>query len=140
MHQGQIHGPSGVPFNDGVNRQDHANGTNPPLQATPPQLPVQPTPAAGGQLAVAEPKQDTKAADVSTDKKSKKDREKDNKLVYSDNEVSPEEKMAKLPRYAFDPKEREEKVLGAPDAAVTGVVSGPEDPVREGNRGPGRDN
>ena len=36
------------------------------------------------------------------EKKSKKDKDK-SKLVYSDNEVSPEEKMAQLPRYAFVP-------------------------------------
>lgn len=38
------------------------------------------------------------------EKKSKKDKDK-SKLVYSDNEVSPEEKMAQLPRYAFVPTE-----------------------------------
>ena len=74
------------------------------------------------------------------EKKSKKDKDKDVRLVYSDNDVSPEEKLAKLPRYAFDPKAREETVLGDITAAVTGVVSGPEDPVRESNRGPGKDN
>ncbi|KAL9102466.1 MAG: hypothetical protein Q9163_002396 [Psora crenata] len=37
------------------------------------------------------------------EKKIRKDKEKSMKLVYSDNEVSPEEKMAKLPRYAFVP-------------------------------------
>ena len=36
------------------------------------------------------------------EKKSKKDKDK-SKLVYSDNEISPEEKMAQLPRYAFVP-------------------------------------
>ena len=36
------------------------------------------------------------------EKKSKKDKDK-SKLVYSDNETSPEEKMAQLPRYAFVP-------------------------------------
>ncbi len=36
------------------------------------------------------------------EKKGKKDKDR-GKLVYSDNEVSPEEKMAQLPRYAFVP-------------------------------------
>ena len=36
------------------------------------------------------------------EKKSKKDKDK-GKLIYSDNDVSPEEKMAQLPRYAFAP-------------------------------------
>ena len=55
------------------------------------------------------------------DKKSKK--EKMSKLVYSDNEISPEEKMAGLPRYAFVPERKGETVLGnAIQATVTGVV------------------
>lgn len=37
------------------------------------------------------------------EKKGKKDKDKATKLMYSDNEVSPEEKMAKMPRYAFAP-------------------------------------
>ena len=62
---------------------------------------------------------------TSTEKKSKKDKGNDVKMVYSDNEVSPEEKMAKLPRYAFTPERKEETVLGeAATAAVTGPVEG----------------
>lgn len=64
------------------------------------------------------------------EKKSKKDKEKDKsvKLVYSDNEMSPEEKMAKLPRYAFVPDRKPETVLGdATTAAVTGVSVGVDD-------------
>ena len=37
------------------------------------------------------------------ERKAKKEREKNMKLIYSDNEVSPEEKMAEMPRYAFVP-------------------------------------
>lgn len=37
------------------------------------------------------------------ERKAKKEREKNMKLIYSDNEVSPEEKMAEMPRYAFAP-------------------------------------
>lgn len=37
------------------------------------------------------------------EKKGKKDKDKNMKLIYSDNEVSPEEKMAQMPRYAFAP-------------------------------------
>ena len=37
------------------------------------------------------------------EKKAKKEKDKSMKLVYADNEISPEEKMAKLPRYAFVP-------------------------------------
>ena len=37
------------------------------------------------------------------EKKGKKEKDKNMKLVYSDNDVSPEEKMAQMPRYAFAP-------------------------------------
>lgn len=45
-------------------------------------------------------------ADVGEEKapKKEKDKNKASKLVYSDNDVSPEEKMARLPRYAFTPE------------------------------------
>jgi hypothetical protein len=81
---------------------------------------------------------DAKPADEAPkekEKKSKKDKDKDIKLVYSDNDTSPEEKMAQLSRYAFDPKEHEEKVLGKTTASVTGPVRSYEDePTR--NNGP----
>ncbi|RMZ84694.1 hypothetical protein DV737_g963, partial [Chaetothyriales sp. CBS 132003] len=46
--------------------------------------------------------------EAADDKTAKKDKEKAKatRLVYSDNETSPEEKMATLPRYAFDHKNR----------------------------------
>jgi hypothetical protein len=37
------------------------------------------------------------------ERKSKKEKDKNTRLVYSDNEVSPEEKMAQLPKYSFFP-------------------------------------
>lgn len=45
-----------------------------------------------------------KAESAADEKKGKKDKDKNVKMVYSDNEVSPEEKMAQLPRYAFAPE------------------------------------
>lgn len=42
------------------------------------------------------------------EKKVRKEKDKNIKLVYSDNDVSPEEKMAQLPRYAFTPKGEKE--------------------------------
>ncbi|KAL4887944.1 hypothetical protein BDV59DRAFT_189703 [Aspergillus ambiguus] len=71
-----------------------------------------------------------KAAEQTTDgggpaaeeKAPKKDKSKA-RLVYSDNETSPEEKMARLPRYAFVPDRRGETVLEAvPPAAVAGAT------------------
>lgn len=56
-----------------------------------------------------------------SEKKSKKDR--GTKMVYSDNEVSPEEKMAKTPRYAFVPDGKDDTVLvEAAQPAVAGTV------------------
>lgn len=43
------------------------------------------------------------------EKKSKKD--KPIKMIYSDNDLSPEEKMAKMPRYAFVPDGKTESML-----------------------------
>ena len=71
-------------------------------------------------ISQAEPKSEEQAGE----KKAKKEKEKAVKMVYSDNEVSPEEKMAKLPRYAFVPDGKGETVLAdaTTTAAVTGVV------------------
>ena len=58
------------------------------------------------------------------EKKAKKEKDKNMKMVYSDNEVSPEEKMAKMPRYAFVPDGKDETVLvdATQAPAVAGVV------------------
>jgi len=45
----------------------------------------------------------SKAQDKEKERKPKKEKDKNTRLVYSDNEVSPEEKMAQLPRYSFIP-------------------------------------
>ena len=44
-----------------------------------------------------------KVEEPAEEKKGRKEKEKNMKLIYSDNEVSPEEKMAQMPRYAFAP-------------------------------------
>ena len=75
---------------------------------------------------------EAKAERPQTDKKGKKDKDKAIRLVYSDEEISPEEKMAKLPRYAFVPDGKGETVLGdATTAAVTGAVRGGDDVMNE---------
>jgi len=61
-------------------------------------------------------------AQSTDDKKAKKDKDKIFKLVYSDQTVSPEEKMAALPRYAFVPDHKRGMMLGAPKGSVTGTV------------------
>ena len=44
-----------------------------------------------------------KAGEPVEEKRGKREKDKNMKLVYSDNDISPEEKMAKMPRYAFAP-------------------------------------
>lgn len=56
-------------------------------------------------------KADAKAEDLQEEKKGKKEKDKNTKLVYSDNDISPEEKMAQLPRYAFAPIEKDNGAL-----------------------------
>ncbi|KAL4810777.1 hypothetical protein BDV18DRAFT_2158 [Aspergillus unguis] len=62
-------------------------------------------------------------AETTEEKPTKKDKSKQSRLVYSDNETSPEEKMARLPRYAFVPDRRTETTLEElPASVVTGQV------------------
>lgn len=87
----------------------------------PPSVQAIPVPAAEPEVA-----SEVQAAPASetNEKKPKKDKEKNNKMVYTDNEVSPEEKMAKLPRYAFVPDGKEETTIVDVNTApgVAGVV------------------
>lgn len=59
-----------------------------------------------------------------TDKPSKKEKSKSTRMIYSDETVSPEEKMAQLPRYAFArDRLRQETALGElPGAVVVGTI------------------
>ena len=61
---------------------------------------------------------EAKAEEAQDEKKGKKER--NTKLIYSDNEVSPEEKMAQLPRYAFVPSGKEGNMEGV---ATTSTAS-----------------
>lgn len=65
------------------------------------------------------------APEAVPEKKSKKS-EKNTRFIYGDNETSPEEKMAMLPRYAFSRPSGEDVVLGDVGGAVAGVVTGPD--------------
>ncbi|OJD11868.1 hypothetical protein AJ78_07455 [Emergomyces pasteurianus Ep9510] len=76
------------------------------------------------EIAGKSPAPTAKPEDGIGEKPAKKEKEKPKatRMVYSDNEISPEEKMAQLPRYAFVPERKEETVLGdATTAAVAGV-------------------
>ena len=60
----------------------------------------------------------------------KKEKAKPTRLVYSDSEVSPEEKMARLPRYAFVPLHKQETVLAeASTAAIARGVTASEEVI-----------
>ena len=50
-----------------------------------------------------EPERSQEKTEEKTDGKKDKDKSKATKLVYDDNEISPEEKMAKMARYAYIP-------------------------------------
>lgn len=72
-------------------------------------------------------KADAKQAEPQEDKRTKKEKEKSTRLVYSDNNTSPEEKMAQMPRYAFVPSGKEESMPGGAVVAAITVTTGPED-------------
>lgn len=123
MHQGQLPGPPNPTDHSHNAQQQHGGnggpgglaGSGPPSSSLPaPPLSANATSlddlvsgaakdadkAAGG----AETKPELSKIDVPVEeKKGKKEKEKNMRLVYSDNEVSPEEKMAQMPRYAFAP-------------------------------------
>ncbi|KAL4939867.1 hypothetical protein BDV06DRAFT_213966 [Aspergillus oleicola] len=64
-----------------------------------------------------------KPTEGAEEKPAKKDKSKQSRLVYSDNETSPEEKMARLPRYAFVPDRRTDTTLEElPASAVVGTI------------------
>ena len=68
-------------------------------------------------------KEATKVEHLSSEKKGKKDKERITRMVLTDDDISPEEKMAQLPRYAYVPDGNGETVLGeATTPAVAGVV------------------
>jgi hypothetical protein len=83
-------------------------GDTPAASVQAPESNATPTPAPEGEK--TEP----------AEKKSKKD--KPMKMIYSDNEISPEEKMAMMPRYAFVPEGKTESSLV--DAATLPGVAG----------------
>ena len=99
MHQGQHLPPTGGPkaSQNPFGKIPQANSATPPQD-------VVAAPANDG-VVQAEPekavrKVETPAKEV---KKAKKEKDTKARLVYSDNETSPEEKLARLSRYAYSP-------------------------------------
>ena len=129
MHQGQIPGPPNVPVNQTA-PVSNMQQTIIPTQASAPLPNIRPVESketssddviSGAPLkhteevaVAANPPDDApKAADKPSDrpaeepaeeKKEKKEKSKASHLVYSDQNTSPEEKMARMPRYAFTPE------------------------------------
>lgn len=63
--------------------------------------PVAPTPPPA-----AAPAKDEPAEEKTAKKDKEKEKAKQTRLVYSDNEISPEEKLAMLPKYAYTPRQK----------------------------------
>ncbi|KAI4085996.1 MAG: hypothetical protein LQ344_007945 [Seirophora lacunosa] len=115
MHQGQLTGPPNPPDSP-FNNSRGAGGpfTKPhfpssiPASANATSLDELVSDAARDAEKAANAAASSKAAvqaePPAEDKKGKKEKDKNVKMVYSDNEVSPEEKMAQLARYAFAPQ------------------------------------
>ena len=123
MHQGQLLGPPN-PTDHSYSVQQQQNQTGghavsagngpPPGSLPPPPLSANATSLddlvsgaakdADKAAGAAETKSGLpKTEEPAEEKKGKKEKDKNMKLIYSDNEVSPEEKMAQMPRYAFAP-------------------------------------
>lgn len=119
--------PSAVPASQNGVAQAGADTTNKPLAAS-----VDDLVSGAAKAADTQGSPSSKPEGATEEKPSKKEKEKAKatKLVFSDNETSPEEKMAKLPRYAFVPDKKGETVLGdAATAAVAGITTGSDDVI-----------
>ncbi|KAK2768394.1 hypothetical protein FQN54_000249 [Arachnomyces sp. PD_36] len=129
LHHGRVssQSPGATPASQNGHGYQGAETANQPLAASVNDLVSGAARAADSQNSPA-----AKPEGVSEEKPSKKEKEKAKatRLVFSDNETSPEEKMAKLPRYAFVPDKKAETVLGdAATAAVAGIPTGSDDVI-----------
>jgi hypothetical protein len=66
---------------------------------------------------------DAKPSEAQAEKKAKKEKDRGMRMVYSDNDTSPEEKMARLPRYAFTPDGKTGTAQGGAMAAAESGVA-----------------
>lgn len=113
MHMGHP-GPHGQGLSNGEKAQGQDTG---PISAS-----VDDLISGAAKQADAAANEAVKAEPVG-EKQAKKDKAKQMRLVYPDNETSPEEKMARMPRYAFAPDRQGETVLEElPAASVVGTV------------------
>lgn len=140
MHNGIVPGQleGQQPPQQGQHNEANANATSvddlinsAAQQSSQAQTQATPTPAPAP--APTESAKATPAKDEEAPKKKDK-KGKPTRLIYSDENVSPEEKMAGLPKYAYTPPRDEPTALGPVEAAVTGVQQGPDD-VRDAVQG-----
>lgn len=135
LHHGQVSSQSpgatpessAAPASQNGHVYSGAGTTNQPLAAS-----VNDLVSGAAKAAESQNSPTPKPEGTAEEKPSKKEKEKAKatKLIFSDNETSPEEKMAKLPRYAFVPDQKGETVLGdASTAAVAGIVTGSDDVI-----------
>lgn len=122
MHQGQLPGPPNPTDHSLTSQQQHGQkgGSGGPAGSgsTPNLLPAPLLSANATSLddlvsgaakdadkaaGTTETKPDVPKIEEPAEKKGKKEKDKNMTLIYSDNDVSPEEKMAQMPRYAFAP-------------------------------------
>jgi hypothetical protein len=124
MHQGQIPGPPSLPLNQPHPGSNVQQNNFPYQSSAAPQSLQQPQSnetaledlisgvsknAEDAARAAETPKAAEKPPGKTLDepveeKKDKKEKFKASHLVYSDQDTSPEEKMARMPRYAFSPE------------------------------------
>ena len=98
-------------------------GIKPPKKIDAPPGASQPPPtlsAPPAPLSIPTPVALPEKVEQPAEKKSKKD--KPMKMIYTDNEISPEEKMAGLARYAFVPERKSEISVVDATSLVTGTV------------------
>jgi hypothetical protein len=128
MHQGQIPGlPNPLSANQSFQKQDAPQNS---VQQQPQPAAAQPNSASqesanatslddlisgasreaeATQAAQPDPARAPQTVEVAMEEKApkkEKDKNKTSKLIYSDNDISPEEKMARMPRYAFTPEKK----------------------------------
>lgn len=96
-------------------------GEHTPIPATTPATIATPTPAPETKTANAVKAVVPETSDKPEQAEKKAKKEKAIKMIYSDNELSPEERMARMPRYAFFPDGKTE--TAALDATMTGVAT-----------------
>lgn len=107
--QNSVHeAPNAASIDDLISSASKQAESN-PIRAQPsPQPPTKAEASVSESVQPAAPPQSTSQNDVGEEKNAKKekDKPKTSRLVYSDNDTSPEEKMAMLAKYSFTPEQR----------------------------------